>query len=93
MIVMDTICPGSVLLKQWMCSGSRFHNICESPYVLHLWNGGGFTFFIIIIVTKSCKLFIPVQQIQKENLKHTEKAEVIKTGGLAVKLKTDRKRK
>lgn len=44
-IVMDTIYPGSMLPKQWILSGRRFHNICERIYVLQLLNGGGFTFY------------------------------------------------
>lgn len=49
MIVMDTIYPGSMLLKQWIRSGRRFHNIYERPYVLHLLNGGGFTFLLLLL--------------------------------------------
>lgn len=47
-VIMNTIYPGSMLLKQWIRSGRGFHNICERPYVLHLLNGGGFTFSLLL---------------------------------------------
>lgn len=90
MIAMDTICPGSMLLRQWIRSGRRLHNICERPYVLHLLNGGRFYFIIIIIIVTRSRTIYSSPTYTKENLKHTERPELMKSNG---KFKTDCKRK